>query len=61
MIQDEFFKAKDLAVIVSFEYDDSQEGRMRAVQARTLIGEMILSTTKRGRPAKVQEDFGEAA
>lgn len=60
-VQDGYSKAKDLTVVVNFEKDDSQDGKLRVEQARALIAELIILATKRGRPAKSQEEFYEAA
>lgn len=60
-VQDGYSKAKDLTVVVNFEKDDSQEGKLRVEQARALIAELILLAKKRGRPTQSQEEFYEAA
>lgn len=57
----EFLKAKDLVVKVSFEKDDTPEGKLRSEQARMIICEMILLAKKRGRPSKKDEELNEAA
>lgn len=57
----EFLKAKELAVTVRFENDDSGNGKLRTQQARMLICELILLSSKRGRPSTKEEAFHEAA
>ncbi len=59
--QDEFKKATDLKVVVTFERDDSAEGKMRSSQAKTIICQLILLAQKRGRPSMKEEVFNEAA
>jgi hypothetical protein len=57
----EFLKAKDLAVKISFENDETSEGKLRSKQARMIISELILLAKKRGRPSKKDEELNEAA
>lgn len=54
-------KAKDLKVIVSFEKDDSPEGKLRAEQAKAIICQLILLSRKKGRPSLKEENVDEAA
>ncbi len=58
---DEYLKAKDLVVKVSFEKDTSTEGVLRSKQARVIICELLLLAKKRGRPSKKEEELNEAA
>lgn len=58
---DEYLKAKDLVVKVSFEKDTSPEGVLRCQQARAIICELLLLAKKRGRPSMKEEELNEAA
>lgn len=58
---DDYLKAKDLVVKVSFEKDISPEGVLRSKQARSIICELLLLSRKRGRPSMKEEEFNEAA
>ena len=57
----EFLKAKDLILKISFAKDETPEGKLRSQQARMIISEMILLAKKRGRPSKKDEEMNEAA
>jgi hypothetical protein len=56
-----FVKAINLRVVSKFEIDDSPEGISRMMQAKTIVCDMILLGTKRGRPALQEENISEAA
>ncbi len=58
---DEYLKAKDLVVKVSFEKDTSPEGVLRSKQARAIICELLLLAKTRGRPSMKEEELNEAA
>lgn len=59
--QDEFKKATELKVVVTFERDQSAEGKMRSSQAKLIICQLILLAQKRGRPSMKEEVENEAA
>ena len=59
--KEEYAKAKDLVVKVSFVKDTSPEGIFRSQQAKRLICDLILLGKKRGRPSKTEEVLDEAA
>lgn len=59
--QDSYKKAKDLKMIVSFEKDETPEGKMRVAQAKSIVCQLILLGQKRGRPSTKEENIDAAA
>lgn len=59
--REQFAKAKDLKMIITYEKDESAEGEIRIKQAQKILSQMILLGKKKGRPKKREEVLSEVA